>query len=381
MRSLVYPTAVGCWALCSVQPCVAAEWSAQPSMNFSLFDDTNPRLTPDQENASGGSLGASVRLKTAIETSSFVLEPRFFTRRYDDSRIADVSDREIFGQFDHLGDRSQLTLSSTYQVQSTLLSELLETGVTRNDTNQHSLNATGSFSWMHTERRSFVSQFYYAGVSYQGPGQVDLPGYRYYSGSLGERFVLSERTSLTLNAVGNKLVSDRAGGSSHEAGVQAELLYTISDRVILDGSVGESRRFLYGTNSNGTNATVSLTRFMPRGNFALTYSRSLVPYGTGFAVERQQYGGSALYHVTPYLDAKLSLARVLNNETAELLGIDRRKYDTVDLDLDWQVGEHWTVGTTITGLRASAFHSDQDVKEWRGGLTLTWTPLASVISR
>jgi hypothetical protein len=110
---------------------------------------------------------------------------------------------------------------------------------------------------------------------------------------------------------------------------------------------------------------------------ALTYTRSLVPYGIGFLVERQQATASGLYQLTPYLNVSVSLLRIQNNEAAVRLGLDRRSIDSITTGFTWHPTETWSLGLQLSGIRTQtpAFLRDQTVNEWRSSASLTWTPL------
>jgi hypothetical protein len=101
-----------------------------------------------------------------------------------------------------------------------------------------------------------------------------------------------------------------------------------------------------------------------------------VPYGNGFLVERQQLTATLVRPLTPRLEANLTLLRVQNNETAVLLRVDRRNYNSVAAGLSWRPTETWTVGASVEGLQTQlADVAGESVKSWRTAVTLTWTPL------
>src|SRR3977135_1556925 len=96
-------------------------------------------------------------------------------------------------------------MTASFSDQSTLTSELLETGIVSIDTHRQQTQAGGTWSWSQTERRQLITQLSYIDVSYYGQGRASLPGFRYPSGSVGERFGLSEKGSLTVSAFGSAL--------------------------------------------------------------------------------------------------------------------------------------------------------------------------------
>jgi hypothetical protein len=384
LKQTVYSAALGCAGLlaCAVQPSFAAEWSVTPVYSSSVDYDDNRRLSTDARGTGSAILSADLQFKRALEDSQISIEPRYTFRRYTDSTLGNGDDRGITAGLARTFERSTLQATVSYLDQSTLTTELLETGIVTGDTHRRQTLAGGTWSWSQTERRQLITQLSYVDVSYYGQGRAALPGYRYPSGSVGERFLFSENGSITVSGYGSELSSDARGGSSHEYGLQAELIYFLSERTHFDGSFGESSRLLTGQSSHGTDVNISLTRDMPRGNLALTYTRSLVPYGIGYLVERQQATASGLYQISPYLNVSVSLLRIQNNEAAVRLGLDRRSINNVLTGLNWHPTETWSFGLQLSGIRTQTPVLRPDhtvsypaVNEWRTVVTLTWTPL------
>jgi len=381
---MTYPTAIGCGCLLGAGGAHAAEWSLQPILSWTTDYDNNRSLSQGVQGSEQAVLSADVRLERSLENLQFMLEPRFDVRRFSDSRWGPGDDRSVSAAFSRSTERSQISLNGSFADQNTLTTELLETGIVDTNTRRRSETAGGSFTLSQTEKRLFFTQVSYLGSSYSGPQYAEelLPGYRYESAALGERFVLTEHLTLSASAFGDILHSDRAGSSSHEAGGQLELNYAHSELLSFDLQVGESRRNLYGSASNGTSVVASVTRNFERSTASLSYSRTLVPYGNGFLVERQQVTAFAKHSLTTYLDADITAVRIQNNDSTVQLHLDRRFYDTVSGGLTWKLGERWTLrsdaGTIWCPLPGSTDHT---VHEWHAALTMTWKPTPKVVSR
>jgi len=320
-------------------------------------------------------LTADLRFKWAIEDGDIFLEPRYSFRRYSDPTLGDGDDRSVFTGLDRFGDDFALNLTASYWDQSTLLTELLETGIVSGNTHRRLAQAGSNWTWQLAERRQLISQFSYQDVSYHGEDSALLPGYKYPSGAIGERYSFSERGSVSLSAFGSVLSSSTRGNSSHEYGLQAEVIYAFSEETKIDASVGESERVLTGSKSQGTDASVSLTHMLSLGNLNFSYTRSLIPYGTGFLVQREQYAATLVHPLTFDLDGTISLLRIQNNQTTVELGLDRRSYSSATLGLDWHPAETWAVGAQVEGLRTQLPGLEgETVNEWRTSVSLTWYP-------
>lgn len=356
-----------------------------PVYSSAIDYDSNRRLDEKARNTESALLTADLRFKWALENTDILLEPRYTLRRYSDSTLGNGDDRAISTAFDRTWERTSLQSNASYTDQSTLTSELLETGIVSNDTHRRQLQLGTSSSWSQSERWQLISQLSYLDVSYYGHARAQLPGFRYPSGSVGERWFFSEKNSVTVSAFGTELSSDSQGGSSHEYGLQAQLIYYFTERIHLDGSLGKSARLLSGVSSRGTDAAITLTRDALRGNVSLSYTRSLVPYGVGFLVERQQVTAAGLHRLTEYLDVNLGVLYIKNNQTAVLLGLDRRNFSSISAGLSWHPAETWSLGLQLSGMRTqpSGFLTNKDLKdlnEWRSSVTLTWTPRPSARS-
>lgn len=378
MRQLGITAAIGGYtvgAFCTQAR--AAEWSVAPTYNAFIDFDTNRQLRTDSTAADSGSalLGVDLRFQRALEHLIFTLEPNYQFRRFTDRSYGNGDNRTVTAGMAWNGERTTFNLNASYLDQSTLTTETLETGLLVSDTFQHDITSSLNWTWNQTERRQLITQLSYSAVDYSGHFQDLLPGYKYFSGSVGERFIFDELTSVTLGTYGDKLVSPIPGESSHEVGLQAELIHQFSERIDLDASVGGSRRVLGGASSFGTTASVSLSRSWEREKLSLQYLRSLVPYGTGLLVERQQYSGTLTHSFSEYLDGNLSYTQVHNNETAVLLRLDRRGYSDLNVNLTWRPLKMLSVTLRGDAIRSQLIDlAGDEVKEWRASLGLTWFP-------
>jgi hypothetical protein len=384
---MAYPTAIGCGCLLGaggMSHLYAAQWLIQPTFSWMTDYDSDRSILPEASASEQAVLSADLLLQRSLENMQISLDPHFDVRRFSDSVWGPGDDRSVTGAFTWSSERSQLNLNGSYANANTLTTELLETGFIDTSTRRTTETATGELDLARTEEHLFFTQVSYLSAGYSGGnGEIEreLPGYRYESAASGERFNFSEHLTFSASAFGDILQSDAAGNSSHEAGLQTELVYAHSERLNFDVQLGESRRILLGQASTGTNVNATGTRNFERSSLSLTYTRSLVPYGNGFLVERQQVTASAKHSLTPYLDADLTAFRIDNNETTVRLHLDRRFYDTVGGGLTWKVAETWSLRGEAATSWAPPVDYPHVLHEWRAALTMTWKPLPKIISR
>ena len=391
---MAYPTAIGCGCLLGAGGAShlwAAEWSIQPSVSWMTDYDSDRGLNGTSQGSESAVLYGDLKLQRASETTQLLLEPKYDLRRYSDSIWGPGNDRSLNATLGWTGATSSLNLSGSIANQTTLTTEIQQTGIINGDVRQRLWQLNGQWNWARTERHQLFLQAGYTDVSYsggqlvqEGPGGPvvpELPGYKYSSGSLGERFFTSERTTFSASAFGDVLDSPLQGNSSHEEGAQVELNTSYSERLSFDGSVGLSKRSLGGRTSNGTNASVVITRSFERGNATLSYIRSLTPYGTGVLVQRQQLNAGLTRSLTSYLDANINLIRIQNSQSSQQLGLDRPYYDNAIVGLAWKISESWTLAPLVSTTWTQPIGGKQTVHEWRGALTMTWRPLPNTRSR
>jgi hypothetical protein len=383
-----YVSSIACLsALCgclSFLEAPAAEWSIIDSYTSTVDYNSNRRLTSDGKADGAAILSADVVFKRALEDLELTLEPHYVWRRYTDPVVGNGDDREITaGMRWNSSETSQLTLNASYWDQSTLSTEVLETGVISGQIHRRSTQANGNWTYGLTEMRSIVASVNWQDISYYGPSSDLLTSYRYPSGSVGERFTLNERGSLTVSGFGSSLQSDTQGNSSHEYGLQAELAYQLSELSNVDLSLGESARVLAGKSSRGTDGSVAYVRTLEMGRINVSYSRSLVPYATGFLVEREQYQAALSHAWSSSLESSLSFFRIKNNKNTVLLRLDRREYNSLAASLTWRPTERtWSIGGTLEGIRTQTPDLlGERIYGWRCSVGITWSPLAKSISR
>jgi hypothetical protein len=391
---MAYPTAIGCGCLLGAGGAAhlwAAEWSAQPSVSWTTDYDSDRALSGASQGSESAVILGDLKLQRASDSTQLVLEPKYDLRRYSDSIWGPGNDRSLNATLGWTGQKNSLNFSGSIANQTTLTTEVQETGIINGDLRQRFGQLNGQWSWLRTERHQFFLQASYTDVSYSG-GQLveltlggplvqELPGYKYSSGSLGERFFTSERTTVSVSAFGDALDSPLPGNSSHEEGAQVEVNSAYSERLSFDVSLGQSRRSLDGKTSNGTNTSVLITRSFARGNATLSYTRSLTPYGTGVLVQRSQASAGLTRSLTEYLDANINLVRIQNSQSTERIGLDRPYYNNVIGGLSWKMGESWTVATLLTTSWTQPIGVDRTVHEWRAALSMTWKPLPETRSR
>lgn len=369
---------LGCVVSTATAPVSAAEWSIAPTFTLGADDDSNRALSVPATPADSIWLYSNVQFQRSTETTQLSITPQVNWQHFDVREFGNITDRDLSGAFLWTQERGSLNLSASRLDDSTLTTELTETGIASSDLNR--LTQQGSLSWNYglTERRAFVFQAGYVDVSYYGPraGFLSLlEGYRYPSASAGEQFVLSERTTLTVSAFADELIAPLSINDSHEEGGELQLVHNFTERTQLTVTAGGSARSLEGDRSTGKVAIVDFSHSSELGKVSLDYSNQLVPYGTGVLAQRQQVSATGTYNLSEKWDIGASVLRIDNSQSVVYLHIDRRSYTGFTAGVDWRPLETWTVRLEGGTTRTQTFDFvSVPVTESRAALKITWTP-------
>ncbi len=355
------------------------EWSVTPVLFVNADYQSNRILregTPESQ-----SLGASLDLGLVrrSETSELAIAPHYYMRRIDPKVESDINDLRVPATLRVNFERADLTMQATYADESTLTTELAQTGEVYADASRILGAASASWRLSHSDSRELNLDASYQDVNYTGRCVGTLTDYRYASLSAGERFIYSPRTSWSLTAFGSQLRSPEIASESSEAGVSLGYDFAWSERTSLSAGLGFSQRDFDGDHSTGRVGYFSFLHRRERREWRLNLDHSLVPFGTGVLTERD----TAELSLTQDFDARLrgiarlSLAR--NEDVAGATHVDVRTYRYADLELRWQVKETWSVGFISGYSDAQEPDAPQRVGGWTVALRTTWAPNGRVL--
>ena len=352
-----------------------------PRLNWTVGQDSNPRLERDAESSGSGSTTMDLQFQRATENMSIQVAPHLRLQRFTDPDLGNNHDLSLTAGLSRQFERSRLDVGALFSDTSTIITDLVETGLVRDNSHRRSAQADVSYNFMLAESRILFAQLSYSDVSYYGDNSSVFVGYRAPDVTVGEKFVLSERLSLSVSAFGSRLYSDARNGDSEQTGAQLGVSYAMSDVTHLDASLGSSRRTLSGDKSSGTVASASLMRDLSRGRLSLSYSRNLVPNGYGVFMERQETIATGTLFISEHLDADLTARATRNRQTAFNFVFDRETYDDVAVGLHWRFSETWLLNAYMATTQAQTRYSLEEVSQWRSGVGVTWSPIPRVRSR
>jgi hypothetical protein len=356
-------------------PAIAAEWSATPSIVWTVDHQSNRDLRPEGQETQGAFLNVDVQLKRETGVSEISLRPRAQFQRYSDDSVADSTNASLAFAGAWRDELDSMALQAVVSRENALTSELEDTGFLRGDTIRNMRAGSASWDRELSERRVRRIEMSYAQLDYSGEYERALPGYRYPSLSISERLQLSGRSALSITAFGSELSDTR------NYGAQFSLERQLTPRFFALAALGFNQTDLGIQKQDGFVAQLSLKREMELGEWSLDYSHSVAASGLGVLVERDRASFVLQRALAPRLRGRFELRSVRNDDLGVRLSGERHRFDTAEAGLDWRTAHTWTLGWRVGAARGDQAFGGESGEGWRTSLVAWWSPRPWTMSR
>ena len=352
----------------------SAEWALAPVFSAAVDSASNRVLregTPESQ-----SLAATIDLPLVrrTEVSEFSLTSHYLARRFTDEVEPDADDASLNGSMRWSFERAQLQLGAEYADESTLTTELAETGVVHADAARLTQGVNASLSFLHSDSKQLDASITYQNVDYTGAYTGQLYDYKYGAFSAGETFIYSERTSWILTAFGSDLDSEQRGSSSREQGISLGINFALSESTSLSGALGVSLRDFDGAQSTGTVGNFALTHRGESRQWSLSAARSVEPFGTGVLGERITAEFAMVQDFDSRLQGIAHVGYVRNDDQGFGSTFDGRTYRYADAEMRWHFTETFSAGVVAGYENASDQYAPDPVSGWSLALRGNWLP-------
>jgi hypothetical protein len=368
-------------ACAACQPVSAAEWSLQPTVSWISDHDSNRRLSVTRKEADEGAwLTLDASLKRATETSEITLQPHVQLQRFSGDAELDSNDGSLLLSGIERLERWTVSGSAQYSRDSTLTTELFDTGIIDTASRREARAGSFSVSRLLTERQALQGSASYSDVTFPGGLRFGLVGYRYPSVALTYSFSYTSRLTFSATGFGSQSTAPVVHYESRDAGARLGIEYSFSERTKLSISAGMDESHVNGAADTGTVWAIRATRDAERTQWSLSYDHSVQPSGSGTLVLRDAAILSATRGVAPTLYATASLTNIRNADLGSQLQYDRQ-YFAGDLGLEWRASPQWRWSVTGGMSQSRLPRSNETARGWRTGLHMLWLPLAWSESR
>jgi hypothetical protein len=370
---------------CGSDIAAGAEWSMQPTVQLYFDHDSNRLLTPTNEEADFGEwLTLDASLKRATETGEIVVRPEFEVQRFSGDSPLNANSGSVQLAASDKWEQLSYTVNAGYSDQSTLISELANTGVVDASTRQEQTTGGLQLGDQFTEVQNVTLQASYANVKYPNGEPVGLIGYRDLGSSGTYAYSLSPETTLSAIAFGHQESAPASGFGSHDLGGRIGWAQFISETTSAYASIGLSHTYIASRQVNGSVWSLQATHDYELTRWTLSFTRDVVPNGFGFLTRRDELDLSAVRKLTARLDATLSVLAANNSDLVTNLVRDDRRYINAAAGIGWHASSQWLLSLKLQGSEArypDLTGPQRVANGWQSIFTAVWTPLPWSISR
>jgi hypothetical protein len=370
-RSTLLAGAIAASGLCSLA--YGAEWSVGVEAHGDLAHRENPRLVAEGgETINGAGLEVDAAVERATENSELTLLPRVRSARYGASEF-DTDEQYLDLRYSRSGERCRWQVGAALARDTTLTSELLDTGII-DSRKPHELDSfSGSFTSSLSARDQLGAQFDYQRNSYPDADLTGLTDYDYTAVALTYARLLSERLTIGSQLNGGRLNVPATDLVSRDYGASLTLAGQLSPAWRLALSAGMDRTVADDRNDTGIVYSVELARSAELTDWRLTAGRSVVPSGSGVLVHRTDYALSLSRRLSARLAASFDIRHVDNEDLQIGLVRENRQYQHAGAAFEWQVAERWSLSLTAAYTRQAFGGGPFDTHGFDGGVRVSWS--------
>lgn len=349
-------------------PAWCAEWSAEPSVTLREEYNDNFLLTTLPHNAVWGTiLTPSLKLSRRSEVSETSVSARLNFNRYAGERDLDRNDQYYKLNSSYKSERNIWAGDFSYTRDSTLFSELDETGIVQTRAQRNRLSLAPSWTRMLSERNSLRLGYQIDRVSYDS-NSAGLIDYRNQSVDAGWLHQFSPKDLVTLALFYSTFQTANDSNKANTIGLQGGLTHDFSET--MQGSIVLGVRSIKSTvkglstqlveilpgfflpvlvpqTLNTTDrATVLNARLEKRFETVTingSVSREQSPTGNGSLVETDRLRIGVSRRVTENLTASANGNVYHSRYIGNAVNAADRKYYELALNLNWRMTERWRV--------------------------------------
>ena len=358
LRTMVRTTWTWVWICVAGVPGTAwsHQWYIQPSVLMQTYYNDNLRLNPGPHAALWGAIGdVSAKLGVRSQVSGLSLTPQLRDYRYVGYSGANGYDhlaRTVNMAAFYQTQTDAWNVNATYDHDSTLTSELLDSGRVNFNIPRETLNLQQSWVSEWTPRASIQVDAGYTRTSHNNGLVYGLRDYRVINAGATLEYKLTHRQSLTATASGSRYTAPayfddrtdsyvvRGGWVSHwtERTVTSAGGGLLINRTRLNifGVPLKSTRHGYVLHANASTAS-------ERTTWSADLSRNVDPTSFGVLMQRDQASAKVTRGLTPYMDGSIDGLWLHSKTLQNSLETIDRSLEQVELKLKWRYAAHWAL--------------------------------------
>ncbi len=276
--------------------------------------------------------------------------------------------------WNHIGEKYRFDFAGAYSIQTTLTSELEESGILA-QLNRHQWLASPSFSYQLTPRQNITISYRFQDLDYDKKNNIRVfTDYRYHTLSGDWRYRWNAKTDLSVTAFASRYNPVDFASHTDTFGGQAGISYRFSEtlqgsflggirytlaesnfrvaRIALDPSgnpIIVFDRKKQESSDVGFIFSANLTKTFQRGHLGLDFSQQLTPLAIGGQVQQLRASIKMDYEPWERWRALLRLTALRNEALSSTLsGRSDRTYFSVHPELRWRWTREIILGIAYT---------------------------------
>ena len=340
-----------------------AEWSVTPILKSRGLYNTNRRLTTaSHEGVFGLVTDIGAEFKVATEASDIAIQPMGTINRYSGNQQLDSDDIHLSLDANHRLERATFSLQTNYDRESTLTSEINDTGLVQVQREVNLIGVDPSITYSFSDRNNVRLDYAYSEVAYDNAAGTGLFDYTYQNFGTTYTHQLSEAQQVfgAINYAKFDVSGLQSTTDSYYARVgyyrefEGKLRLTLSGGGVLSDStfpvfaVAGNRVVALDQNtvSKGWIADITVEKDFEKTFLRATYSRSVNPSARGAQAQADEVKLRARHRISEVLDATATV-QYLQSETQLAGGFGstslNRDYVNAGLAFAYRINRFWSL--------------------------------------
>ena len=350
----------------------AAEWSIEPSVSARGEYDDNIRLTAAPHPTVWGLIvSPAVNFNAETENAKLTGGLAVNVNRYFGEEGLDTTDHYLTLQGSYRRERDLVGATVQSIGDSTLVSELLETGVVEARRQRRRLTANPTWTHALDETTALTAAFAFSNVDYRDTRGTNLIDYTDQTATLGMNRRIGERGLATVTAYYDRYQTRPDDYTAGTYGVQGQYDYDFSEtfRGTLGAGVRRTRSsvssqalvcqgpilfgFCFGTievavfvrdeSITGYTALAAVDRRWQADRLVANLSRQVNPTGIGALVQTDRAGATWTHQWSPTVTSTLEAAAYRSRYLGSHVAASDSDFYRLKSSVTWRLSEWWSV--------------------------------------
>ena len=340
------------WRFILMLPVTAwgANWSLDSATSLAEEYNDNPRLSLDPDKSVWGQrLNIDMSIAADTPLSGVSLQPQLVISRYPDAQDLDNDVKKMTFGAHQQRERTASAISIDWLRDTTLTSELEDTGFIQTTKNRTVRGVHPSFGYSWTERLDTNFNWDYTNVTYQDALMTGLTDYTHQS--LGSTVVYNWNSTDKLQAqlYGSYLNAPRVKNQITDLGVRATYKHALYEHLQASFTLGVHRvkselgltGIGYESVKNGFLGDMSLSQQREKSSWNISLQQTIDPSGAGLLVQNDRFSMEASRHFSGYWYGTLSSLYMQNHDLQSQSGFNSRRFGRLSAGTAWQPHPNW----------------------------------------